>query len=86
MRLGWETIEEHYQTSQRPVRRWMGQAGGEEEMIARRRGYMRKVYAARGMSHVTGRKPKFPPEMSAKDPALAFVPIRRLQRSYEGMI
>ena len=86
VRLGWEAIEEHYQTNQRAVRRWMRHAGGEEEMIARRRGYMRKLYAARGLPNAGGRKPKFPPEMRAGDPALAFMPVRRLRRAYEGVI
>lgn len=83
--LGWEAIEDHYQTNQRAVRRWMVQAG-EEDLIARRRGYVRKIYAARGLPNAGGRKPKFPPEMRAGDPALAFMPVRRLRRRYEDVI
>ncbi|WP_298689611.1 hypothetical protein [uncultured Sphingomonas sp.] len=83
--LGWEAIEDHYLASQRTVRRWMRQAGA-EDMIARRRGYVRKVYAARGIPNAVGRKPKFPPEMRAGDHALAFMPVRRVRRRYEGAI
>lgn len=85
-RLGWEAVEDHYQTNQRAVRRWMIEAGGEEEMIARRRAYLRKVYAARGKSRVAGRPPRGVSEMRASDPALAYMPVRRLRRRFDGEI
>lgn len=87
--LGWEAIEDHYQASQRAVRRWMRQVG-ELDLIARRRGYLRKVYAARGCATAGGRKPGSKAgglsEAPASDPALAFMPVRRLRRRYEGAI
>lgn len=84
--LGWEAIEDHYQTNQRAVRRWMAEAGGEEKLIAHRRAYMRKVYAASGKPNIAGRKPRGVSEMRADDPALKFMPVRRLRRAYQGEI
>jgi hypothetical protein len=82
VRLGWEEIEEHYATGQRVVRRWLRQVG-EADLIQRRRAYVRKFYAAMGQSNVRGRKPKLgTPEMRGDDPALAYMPIRRLRRPY----
>ena len=83
--LGWEAMEDHYQGQQRTVRRWMRQAGA-EDLIARRCGYVRKLYAARGMPTAFGSKPKFPPELPGGHPALAFMPVRRMRRRYEGAI
>lgn len=89
IRLGWEHIEDHYDASQRTIRRWMAQAG-EFDLIQRRRGFLRKVFAARGVTNIPGRKPggRFGgvPEMRAGDPALAFMPVRRLRRRFEGAI
>ena len=89
VRLGWEAIEDHYDTGQTVVKRWMREFG-EFRLIELRRAYMRKVRAAQGIATITGVKPgrKFGgiPEMCAGDPALAFMPIRRVRRRYEGEI
>ncbi len=89
VRLGWEEIEEHYDTGQTVVKRWM-RLVGEQRLIELRRAYLRKVRAANGIRNICGRKPgsKFGglSEMRANDPALAFMPIRRLNRRYEGEI
>lgn len=89
VRLGWKAIEDHYDTGQTVVKRWMREAG-EFRLIELRRAYLRKVRAAAGFSTITGLKPgqKFGciPEMCAGDPALAFMPVRRLRRQYEGEI
>ena len=89
VRLGWEAIEDHYQTGQTIIKRWMRQAG-EADLIARRRGYVRKLYAARGIPSIVGRKPGAKVGMLAElpggHPALAFMPVRRLRRPYEGAI
>jgi hypothetical protein len=89
--LGHKTIEDHYRTSQRAVKRWMRQYG-EEELIQLRRGYLRKLAASRGVTHVTGRRAGLRfgglPEMRSRDdhgrinPALAFMPVRRSRRPY----
>jgi hypothetical protein len=89
VRLGWDAIEDHYDTGQTVVKRWMREAG-EQLLIEMRRAYVRKLHAARGFRSVMGRKPgaKFGSmtEMSAGDPALAFMPVRRLRRPYGGEI
>jgi len=89
VRLGWEAIEDHYQAGQTTIRRWMRQSG-EADLIERRRAYVRKLYAARGIPSIMGRKPagKFGglTELPGKHPSLAFMPIRRLRRPYEGAI
>ena len=89
VRLGWDAIEDHYDTGQTVVKRWMREAG-EQLLIELRRGYVRKQHAARGFRSVMGRKPgaKFGSmaEMSAGNPALAFMPVRRLRRPYSGEI
>ncbi len=89
VRLGWEAIEEHYVTSQRTVRRWMSEVG-EIDLIRCRRSYLRKVYAARGIASIAGRKPGkgtgLLPEMSAANPALAWMPVRRMRRTFAGEI
>jgi hypothetical protein len=83
--LGHKTIEEHYVTSWRPVKRWMSEYG-EAELIQLRRAYLRKLAASRGQRMVTGRKPgvRFGgfPEMLATDPALAFMPVRQERRAW----
>lgn len=86
-RLGWEEIEEHYRTGQTTIRRWMREVG-EAELILKRRAYLRKVYASRGIPTIMGRKPaqRFGglPEMEAGDPALDWMPVRRLRRPWRG--
>lgn len=83
--LGHKTVEDYYSTAWRPVKRWMQQYG-EERLIQLRRAYLRKLAAARGRSTSTGRHPgvRFGgfPEMHQGDPALAFMPIRRLRTPY----
>jgi hypothetical protein len=79
--LGWEAIEDHYGTNQRAIRRWLREAG-EADLIGRRRGYLRRMYAARGMTAIPGPKPGARlglTEMRVTDPALQFLPIRRLR-------
>lgn len=89
VRLGWEAIEDHYDTGQTVVKRWMRDVG-EQHLVELRRAYVRKVRAAQGFASIMGRKPgrKFGTlvEMNAGDPALAFMPIRRLRRPYCGEI
>ena len=89
VRLGWDAIEDHYDTGQTVVKRWMREAG-EQLLIEMRRGYVRKLHAARGFRSVMGCKPgaKFGSmaEMRSDDPALAFMPVRRLRRPYCGEI
>lgn len=88
-RLGWEAIEDHYSVSQRTIRRWMRQVG-EFDLITRRRAYLRKLNASRGIPSIQGRRPgvRFGgiPELPGGHRALAFMPIRRLRRRYEGEI
>ena len=85
VRLGWAAIEDHYDTGQTVVKRWMRE-GGEQLLIEMRRGFVRKILAARGFRSVMGCKPgaKFGSmaEMRADDPGLAFMPVRRLRRVY----
>ncbi|MEG3176179.1 hypothetical protein U1872_08065 [Sphingomonas sp. RB3P16] len=84
--LGWEAIEDHFETGQTVVLRWMREVG-EFRLIELRRAYMRKIRAAAGFATITGLKPgrKFGgiPEMRSGDPALEFMPIRRMRRQYE---
>lgn len=88
-RLGWEAIEDHYATGQTIVKRWLREAG-ELDLIERRRSYLRKVYAANGRPNIPGRKPGVLAgglsEMSASNPALKFMPVRRARRRFEGEI
>jgi len=83
--LGHKTIEDHYAAGQLAIKRWMREYG-EAELIQLRRAYLRKLYASRGKTNITGRKPgvRFGgfPEMLASDPALAFMPVRRGRRSW----
>jgi hypothetical protein len=84
VRLGWEAIEDHYDTGQTVVKRWMREAG-EQLLIEMRRGYVRKLHAARSfrsMGCKTGAKFGSMAEMRADDPGLAFMPVRRLRRPY----
>ena len=83
--LGHKTIEIYYATAQRLVKRWMREYG-EAELIQLRRGYLRKLAASRGQPGITGRKPGLRfggfPEMTSRDPALAWMPVRRLRRPW----
>lgn len=85
IRLGWEHIESEYAAAQPTIRRWMGEAG-ESRLIELRRAFLRKSNAARGIAAISGRRPaeRFGgiPEMLAGDPALEWLPIRRLRRGY----
>lgn len=80
--LGHKTIEDHYCAGIGTIKRWMREYG-EAELIQTRRGYVRKLAAARGMAMAQGSKPGVHfggfPEMHAGDPALAWMPIRRLR-------
>lgn len=83
--LGHKTIEYYYATNQRAVKRWMREYG-EAELIQLRRGYLRKLAASKGINRLCGRKPGklfggFA-EMSASDPALEWMPVRRVRRPY----
>lgn len=63
---------------------------GESRLIKLRRAFLRKSNAARGITTISGRRPaeRFGgiPEMLAGDPALKWLPIRRLRRRYDGEI
>ena len=67
----------------------MGEAG-ESRLIELRRAFLRKSNAARGIATISGRRPaeRFGgiPEMLAGDPALEWLPIRRLRRRYDEEI
>lgn len=79
----------HYGVYQSTIKRWMREAG-EAELIERRRGYLRNLYASRGLPNTGGRKPgvRFGgmPEMPARHPALAWMPIRRVRRAFTGRL
>ena len=53
VRLGWEAIEDYYDTGQTVVKRWIREAGV-QLLIKMRRGYVRKLHAARGFRSIMG--------------------------------
>lgn len=55
--LGWECIEEHYQTNWRVIRRWIDMEG-REDLIAARRAHVEAIWAERRLKrkrYVLGR-------------------------------
>lgn len=87
--LGCVGAELHFCTSWRAVYRWMREFGM-VELVQLRRGYLRKLAASRGIPNAEGRKPWARSggytEMSARDPALEWMPIRRCRRPYRGEV
>lgn len=88
--LGHKVVEDYYGTSWRVVKRWMRQTLGEAELIGLRRGYLRKVAAAKGLPMAVGCKPGRRiggiGELQAGDPALEWMPIRRVRRPYRDEV
>lgn len=85
--LGHKTIEDHYAAGIGTIKRWMREYG-EADLIWLRRSYLRKVAASEGRPIIHGRKPgaRFGgfAEMSPRDPALNYMPVRRVRRPYDG--
>jgi hypothetical protein len=87
--LGWEAIEDHYTAGQRAIKRWLRQCG-EEDILTRRRSYLRKLYASRGLAGIPGRKPGRTIGAEIEQPAgsidRANFPLRRLKRAFRGNV
>jgi hypothetical protein len=83
--LGCVEAEWHHRASQRTVRRWMHEYN-DADLIQLWRSYLRKLAASLGWPTAKGRKPgaRFGlfPELSARDPALAWMPVRRCNRAF----
>lgn len=86
--LGCMGAELHFRTNGKALQRWLNEYGA-DRLVQLRRGYLRKVAASQGRVKVSGgplrtRGCEGYGEMRAGDPALEWMPVRRLRRPFDG--
>lgn len=87
--IGCKEVELYYGTNGRAVHRWLRECG-EAELVQLRRGYLRKLAASKGLLTSPGNKVDVRgggyTELHSGNPALDWLPVRRLRRPYHGIV